>query len=660
MKLRFACIVTIALSLGLGGCNHWPVRPGGSVGSTQPANPQPTPQPPTQGGGNDTKEYTGLSRELALPEGVRLGQGFSQITGNLRGLGMVSPNTEKKDLPQQGGSNYELIYVRNSSDLAKSLRVRASASYGGAFGASGSMYRSSRITEDKAYVLLRMQVITGTESLDSFKLTNEALSLANPTQIARFKTLYGDGFVARVVYGAELFALMEFSKKERESVEQMAVAVSGGAGNFSASGKAASALSELTKDRNVKIRYIQRGGGTGYSVAYQEPKGEGEGVVAGYAKSGGVIAMTPEELIGRAREFAEEAARKDNREGSVPLYGDIMDYNVVSNTNGSTPFDSRVEDLHKLEGLAVAHNAITTFGLEARNYGQVLIAKAASKGEVAATKAISEAEPFKQQGEYFEALAEMIEKRHQRLLAAPWLLEKGDHVSYADLPNLYVYSLRGVSAAENPDSKDDDAGKQTRNDRNRAAQEEKVARLEDVRKCATSVFTGDLVKWRTEHCDSKIGSESKYKLVASEKRGGVADEQSLRPLFCDALSPRDVLGQCLRAGAQAAKVVFSSCEVRHGSKVLVGQKKRHPDIRVTFSPPLRTIPTVRLAIDPGSVAVGVWPKSSTISENGFTIVGCVAKQDNKPASNPNNCQKLKTTPTVYWVAFSEACSVNQQ
>ncbi|MDM0025923.1 hypothetical protein [Variovorax saccharolyticus] len=273
--------------------------------------------------GKNLTGYSGYTRRLALPPSAVLGQGYSTISNSLRGMGMdTGTQTIEKST---GGVTYELKLIRSHEELATTLSISASASISGAWGgasASYSMFRSTDFHSDRSYVLLTMTVIANEQHLAAYYLTSPALDRMHVDSRAFYST-YGDSFISHLVRGAQLLALMEFSSESAE--EHLAVATSLSA-NFSAGGASFSqAMTSASKksDLNIRVNYAQTGGGVGSRLGYDP--------TTGIAIKGGVMTLTPEELLGRIREFPQEVRSDDGKDWSAVLWGYASDYFASDN-----------------------------------------------------------------------------------------------------------------------------------------------------------------------------------------------------------------------------------------------------------------------------------------------------------------------------------------
>jgi len=202
-----------------------------------------------------------------------------------------------------------------------------------------------------------MTVLTSAHSFYPFVFSDEAKQRLK-TNLPDFISAYGDSFIYQVVYGAELFALLEFSKSSQSDESDLKIAVSGNVGGFSASANFHESMKSLVKNKNVRVIYTQTGASTGKDVPDRKKKAKQETDETGksatgdnihYAENGGVVIMTPEEFVGRLRDFPLEA--RDNAANSAILWGEILDYNVVENRPSDVRVPPRLEAKWAIEGI---------------------------------------------------------------------------------------------------------------------------------------------------------------------------------------------------------------------------------------------------------------------------------------------------------------------
>lgn len=281
---------------------------------------------------NDSKkQFTGLTKKIILPTEAQIGQGYSQLSGALRNFGVLRGN-KYVTISHENAISYNIDYIDSYKDFVRSLHLNASASYRGFTGsvsASMSLFKSVKLTSRKAYVLVNMRIINGSISLNDYALNDIAKNILIDRQ-NNFLTRYGDSFISRLVKGAEMYALMEFSQDEKTSLKDLKAGIKGSYGAFSAEVNMQEKISELTKGKSVKVYYAQTGGAVGRSPFNTDQKND-------YNK-GGVLTLTPEELLSRIREFPEEARTDKGTNNAAVLWGEILDYTSAWNW----PIDSGI------------------------------------------------------------------------------------------------------------------------------------------------------------------------------------------------------------------------------------------------------------------------------------------------------------------------------
>jgi hypothetical protein len=307
------------------------------------------------------RDYSGVSIRVIPPTHALIGQGYSLTSGSLRGVALT-PCAPNCVVSREYAVSYDLLYIDSYESLARALDISASASYSGfsgGFSASMNLFQSSNFTSTKAYILVRMRVITGTEDLTSYVLNSDALHhLGGSNETGRFSSAYGDAFIGHLVRGGELYALMEFSAEANESIQDLKVSVSGSYGGFSASAGLSDYVDHLSKYKKVRVLYAQSGGQAGRDGTLDNN---------GDAVSGGVLTITPTELIGRIRDFPREA--KEHPEQSPILWAEVFDYSVASNAPPQLSATSKLPVWWALQDLGTTKIAVD----ERRNTAQSVL-----------------------------------------------------------------------------------------------------------------------------------------------------------------------------------------------------------------------------------------------------------------------------------------------
>lgn len=323
----------------------------------------------TVAGGDDAyyAQYSGTTIRATPSATVTLGQGYSRLSGAPRGFALGRGVAVGQERPESSVT-YELTYVDSFESLAKAMKMEASASFSGLTGgasAKAEFLRESKFSANKAYALVRISVLTGTQALESFSLASEAREALVSRGESVFFTTYGDSFVQKVGRGAELNALLQFSASSTEDKQQLKTEISGNVGAFKASLKTDSKIESLLRKRDVRVQYMQVGGQTGRTPHpaplapaddNTETRDAGTGALIGLAKrnvatTGGVLVMTPDEFLGRIRDFPVEALSIEGRKNSKDVWIEVVDYNVASNFPARQPLDPQLLSWRTLEDM---------------------------------------------------------------------------------------------------------------------------------------------------------------------------------------------------------------------------------------------------------------------------------------------------------------------
>lgn len=287
-----------------------------------------TQHPTANSAGDIPFETSGITKRVPLPQDATLGQGYSLISDNLRGFAVESDDKSSGDSPENL-ITYTLELVDSYEELKQALGIDAKASLkamGGKYSASFSLYESTKMVDERAYVVVKMTVLVRTLTLTKFRFINLVQekfldSLYRPED---FRTTYGDSFVYRLARGAEMDAVLEVSKKSEESAKQMKAALSAKMGSFSGNASVSKSITNIAEGRNIRIRYTQTGASTGRPVDPVQ-------TISDPAAKGGVLVMSVDEFLGRIRDFPEEARQEKNILNAAILWGDVIDYATVEN-----------------------------------------------------------------------------------------------------------------------------------------------------------------------------------------------------------------------------------------------------------------------------------------------------------------------------------------
>lgn len=305
---------------------------------------------------------TGISstpKTISFNGFVNLGRGYNSIAGQFRNDSVDTKHIKPVDLFQV---NYDLTYISSYNELAESLKVDTSVSLGfssyASASLSSSLFRAVKFSSNKAYALLDMRAITSMEGIEDFNLLLEPLKRFKQ-DTNDFVSTYGDGFVSSITKGATLYALLEFSttSADEKTVSNMKANVSAGVGSFtgSAEHRVEHFLEKINKNTNIRVYYAQAGGK--------------------YDSKNGVIILSPDDLINRAKVFTTEF--DTSRQNASILSFTVMDYNVASNRPSGVvlkpPLNEMItlEELAKLRGLLVQElNTVQDYS-NRNNYSEV-------------------------------------------------------------------------------------------------------------------------------------------------------------------------------------------------------------------------------------------------------------------------------------------------
>jgi hypothetical protein len=270
-------------------------------------------------------ETTGITKRIKLPADASVGQGYSLIADTLRGHAMqVTP--EILSASTENAVSYDLTLVESREDLAKALGIDLKASLkavGGKYSASYSLFESTRFVNERAYVVVKQKVLVSTQTLTSFLLTDAARDrLKSQKTLSDFRSTYGDSFVYRIGKGAELNAVLEYSKDGKETSKSMKASLRAAAGSFSGSLAVNETIKKTAMTRKVRVLYTQTGASVGRPLRPKETESEP-------SNEGGVLTMSVDAFLGRIRDFPSESRSDEGQKNAATLWGDAIDYGVI-------------------------------------------------------------------------------------------------------------------------------------------------------------------------------------------------------------------------------------------------------------------------------------------------------------------------------------------
>ncbi len=275
--------------------------------------------------------FAGESHRITPTGPVILGQGFSLLSYAPRDSAVVVNGTTVEERPELL-LHYNFELIDSYEELSQSLQIDAAASahyLAGSASARMSLLQSSKVTNQSVYVLVSMRVTNVIRQLNTFTLTNDAL-LRAANGSGPFYSNYGDGFIHRVGFGSELYALLEIQSKTQRSRQDVRAEVEASYAAFQANGSISSAIEQISNNNHVKVYYSQSGANVGDDVTTS-----GSPPVS----SGGVLVLNENELILRVRKFTKEA--RDNPKNAELIWADVIDYSACRNKPTTfTPFST--------------------------------------------------------------------------------------------------------------------------------------------------------------------------------------------------------------------------------------------------------------------------------------------------------------------------------
>lgn len=212
-------------------------------------------------GGNERFDYPA--------EGVRLGQGWHRDFGEKTNTDCVAFRTENDSGQEQTMS---ISVVQDHSDTMSSMDISAEVQVQAiAYEVSGKASFASKLqtSADSLSFVAYAEVKNGAKfaapkhddgnALTAIRLTPhfEALAKSRPSE---FKRQCGTAFVGAIFSGAELIAHLSFTETSSDKREEIAASLEGSGWGVTASGAAATSMSEYASNSHLSIRYFQSGG----------------------------------------------------------------------------------------------------------------------------------------------------------------------------------------------------------------------------------------------------------------------------------------------------------------------------------------------------------------------------------------------------------------
>jgi hypothetical protein len=247
-----------------------------------PDGPEPPPAPPTpisvflsySGGKKD--DIFG-HQQIAYPqnEGVPLGTGWNFLL-NRKTYSSCIDFTEGKDVDQSATLASKRVVDQETLDIALNVSMSASVSGSiyafkgsakGSFGLNGSYHYGSKddVYVAQASVTNGAHYVTPPKNGATIKLKPEMAKLRARPDSEAFRAACGDGFVASIVSGADLYLMFHFHDlTETDKITiQSSFTGSGGMGDlFKASAEAASSstIQKFYDKNQLDLQFAQDGG----------------------------------------------------------------------------------------------------------------------------------------------------------------------------------------------------------------------------------------------------------------------------------------------------------------------------------------------------------------------------------------------------------------
>ena len=194
-----------------------------------------------------------------------LGRGFDSLHREV--LGNCVAKTKATSLAGDDGSNgatsdLNVYYARTREELSTALGVAAEASATFKFARASARARYAQrddFTSDTTFLVITSEVVNSTETLESYRLSEEAerILAAGP---AAFSQMCGDQFVAARITGGSLYVVLEIQNASSGFARDVSAGAGLDAWLFSASGEITDSARTKLERENVSIRVFQAGG----------------------------------------------------------------------------------------------------------------------------------------------------------------------------------------------------------------------------------------------------------------------------------------------------------------------------------------------------------------------------------------------------------------
>ena len=216
-------------------------------------------------------------QQIAYPqnEGVALGTGWDFLL-NRKTYSSCINFSEGKDVDQNANLTSKRVVDQETLDVALNVSMSASVSGSiyafkgsakGSFGLSGSYHYGSKddVYVAQASVTNGASYVKPSKNSASIKLKPEMAKLRTGPNSEAFRAMCGDGFVASIVSGADLYLMFHFHDvTETDKITiQSSFSGSGGMGDLfkaSASASSSTTIQKFYDSNQLDLQFVQDGG----------------------------------------------------------------------------------------------------------------------------------------------------------------------------------------------------------------------------------------------------------------------------------------------------------------------------------------------------------------------------------------------------------------
>lgn len=279
--------------------------------------------------------FSGGDVEVPRASVAGLGSGYYTLGAMFRSRAM---NLDQASEAPTGGQDieYRVQEITSYSSLRTALGLTASASFSGLFGsasAKAEYFSSVSVNRYSYFVIVSVHVTNSVQKLGDFTLRPEALDVLADGTPEDFAFKFGDEFVAGIVTGGDLYAVVEMQCETAEQYNAVKTQLSGKMGSWSASGSFESAMTSVNGFSQRHVTFLRRG--TNDDVPQDA------------------------DVISAARTFPTRIATAGN---AVLLSGITMDYNASINFPLHVSPVSLLQARRRIEDLASIRDQLMLLG----------------------------------------------------------------------------------------------------------------------------------------------------------------------------------------------------------------------------------------------------------------------------------------------------------